>query len=272
MILCQHLSCPLQIQIVRGGFAPGQVKNPLDVRTAYADFRRTGRHAAQPFNLLGTLLLGLLVEGRILHAGFQFIHIRGLGVAKFGLNGLDLFTQVVILLVLLNLLLNASLYLLFYAHKLRFPCQNAAQFLQASLQVQCFQHLHAIVHAYQHIGSNHVRQTFRCFQLTNGIDGFLGDPLTCGGEFLKVVQCGAHQSVHFHIVFRNMLIRVDGNIRSHVRISLLGRLHRAPAIALHQYTKGISRQAHDLLHGGNGSDRGEVIPIRVFHVCIPLGH
>ena len=69
-----------------------------------------------------------------------------------------------------------------------------------------------------------------------------------------------------------MLIRVDGNIRCHVRFSLLGRLHHAPAIALYQYTKGITRQAHDLLHGGNGSDRGEVIPIRVFHVCIPLGH
>ena len=201
MILCQYLPCPLQIQIVRGGFAPGKVKNPLDVRTAHADFRRTGRHAAQPFNFLGALLLSLFVEGRILHAGFQFIHIRGLSVAKLSLNGLDLFPQVVILLVLLNLLLNASLYLLFYAHKLRFPCQNAAQFLQASLQVQCFQHLHAVVHAHQHIGSNYVRQAFRCFQLTNGINGFLGDPLACSGEFLEVVQCGAHQSVHFHIVF-----------------------------------------------------------------------
>ena len=45
MILGQHLSGTLEVEVIRGGLAPGQVKNPLDIGARHADLRRTGRHA-----------------------------------------------------------------------------------------------------------------------------------------------------------------------------------------------------------------------------------
>ena len=135
VILVQDAAGALEVQVVRGQLAPGQVQNPFHIGAADADFRRAGGHAGKPVQFLVGLFPGLVVHGRVGNLFAQVLHIGFVLVAQFFLDGLDLLPQIIVLLVFVDLLFQPALHLLFDARQLGFPDEDFAQLFQPLFHV-----------------------------------------------------------------------------------------------------------------------------------------
>ena len=130
VILIQHLAGTLQIQLILGGFLPGQIQDPLDIGTGHVDLRDSRRHLGETVDFLLGLLAGFLIQRSLGQTLPEFFNLGAVLVAQFGLDGFDLLTQVVVLLVLLDLGLDAALHLLFHTSKLDLPQHDGADRFQ----------------------------------------------------------------------------------------------------------------------------------------------
>ena len=139
VILFKHAAGTLEIQIILRHLTPGKIKDPFHIGAAYADFRRPGRHAAQTIQLFLRLLTRLVIQRRFGKPLAQFLYIRSLFIAQLRLNRLDLLAKIVILLIFLNLALDACLNLLFNISQLCFTQQDSTQHLKPFLKLYLFQ-------------------------------------------------------------------------------------------------------------------------------------
>ena len=262
MILIQNPPGPLQIQIVRGGLAPGQIQDPFHIGAADADLRRAGSHVGQAFQLFFRLLPGFVVQGRFFQLFPKFFHIGAVLVAQLGLNSLDLLPQVIILLVALNLLLDAGLHLLFHVGQLCFPQKDAAERFQPFPGLELFQNGLPVFQTGQHVGGDHVRQLVGLLYFQNRVQRFLRNPHAGLAVLLKIFLRGAHQSLHFGAVLQTGVYGRT-NVRHHAGL-FLGYLQKnGPLQALHQYADAVARQIQRLLDHCNGAHPAEILPRRI---------
>ena len=270
VILIQNAPGPLQIQIIRGGLAPGQVEDPLHVGAADADLRRAGSHVGQAFQLFFSLLPGFIVQGRFFQLLAKLLHIGAVLVAQLSLNGLDLLPQVIILLVALDLLLDAGLHLLFHVSQLRLPQQDAAECLQPVPGLELFQNGLTVFQTGQHVGGDHVRQLVGLLHFQHRVQRLLGHPHTGLAVLFKVLLRRAHQRLHFGAVLQAGVHR-GANVRHHAGFFLGHLQQNGPLQALHQHPDAVARQVQRLLDHSNGAYPAKIVPGRVVILRILLG-
>ena len=271
MILRQHLPRALQIQIVGRLLAPRQVENPLDIRPGHADFRCAGRHPGQALQLLVHALTCFVVQRRILGAFAKLLHIRRVGIAQFGLDGLHMLAQIIILLIFVNLFLDALLHLLFHAGQFNFAAQNGAEAFQTALNIEFFQNLLAILQLRQDICGNQVSNLLGVIHIPDGRNRLLADPLARAGIGIKIILRRAHQRRQLHFIRRRGHFRqVDASQQERVFLRHSGQF--AARFTLHQHTQAVAGQIHHLPNIGDCADGAQIFRGRVWVIHILLRH
>ncbi len=114
VVLVQNFPGLVQIQVVVGGFAPGQIDEPFEEIADDLVIRRVRRGPLEAFQFPFRLLHGVGRQLRLLQPELQFVDLPG-GVVAFPqllLQGLDMFLEVIILLGLVHVALHLALDLL----------------------------------------------------------------------------------------------------------------------------------------------------------------
>ena len=271
VVFLQHAARAFEVQVVRRGLAPGQVENPLHIRTAHADFRRAGGHAAEPLQLLLGLLARLIIERGLFQALAQVLHIGSVLVAKLGLNGLDLLAQVIVLLVFLNLLLDAGLHLLLHIGQLGFTHQNAAEGFQPVLHLQLFQNGLTVLQSGEHVGGDDVGQLVGLVHVHHGAQRLLRHTHAGIAILFKKGVRGTHQRLHLGGVGRYVLTHQPHGGHQ-ARVLLQDGSQHPAADTLHQHTDAVAGQVQHLLDLGNRAHAAQIAQLRLIDFSIHLCH
>ena len=264
MVPVQDFPGPVQVQVVLRFLAPGKVEDPLNIGLADRAFRTAGRHAGKPVQFLFALGAGFLVQRRFSQPFPKIRCIRFVPVAQFGLDRLDLLTQVIILLVLLHLFPDAGLDLLFRIRDVGFPHQDRADLFQPGHRIQFIQDRLAVFPLCQHIGCQQVRFLTGLVNRPDQLHGILAHPLGGLCELLKQILRGAQQRLRVRGADRTVFTDLDHSLQAGFFAELF--LHNAPGCAFHEHTNVFPGQVHHLLDLGDGSDLAQVAPFRIFRV------
>ena len=134
MIFIQDLFSLREISDLFRLLFPGHADQPVDVRARDRAFSRHRRHGLEPVQLLHGLLFGLVSHAGFFNLLLQLFELCLLILAtKLFVNGFDLLVEVVLLLGLLHLSLDASLNRAIELSFLNLCFQQLDQTLQARL-------------------------------------------------------------------------------------------------------------------------------------------
>ena len=141
VIMIQHFLGTANIDIILGFRVPWQVQQPVHI---VADDTGLGIHVAHTIEPVQFLLDGFLHVFRIVALSnplTAFLNLFGLAffLAQFLTDGLDLLTEIVLLLDLVHLFTDLPANLLFKLEDLEFPGQDFIEFFQAGLDIDCSQ-------------------------------------------------------------------------------------------------------------------------------------
>ena len=131
----------MQIQVVFGGFAPGQIDEPFEEIADDLVIRGVGRGPLEAFQFPFRLLHGVGRQFRLLQPELQLVDLPG-GVVAFPqllLQGLDVFPEVIVLLGLVHVALHLALDLLAQLQDLELPIDVGQDPVQALGHVNSFQ-------------------------------------------------------------------------------------------------------------------------------------
>ncbi|MMZ62190.1 hypothetical protein D1872_243850 [compost metagenome] len=132
MILIQHLFRLGKIEIIFSFIIPWQAKQPVNIITNDSTFRRARWHLFKSINFFKCLLADFVGQAFLIQLGTKFLYFTSTAFlfAQFLLNGFHLLTQVVFLLCLLHLFLDALTNFAFQLQYLTLIIQNIKQLLQ----------------------------------------------------------------------------------------------------------------------------------------------
>ena len=273
VVRVQHLSGRLHVQSLFRPHRPRQLQAHVQVVAQDGGFCGAVGLLAQPGQLLAQLgihflrQLGsvdlLLVLGDLVHAVA--------GLAQLGLDDLQLFPEIVVLLVLAHLLLDLGLQLLLHLQHLDLSAQDAVHLLQAAHRAQLLQdgllvlpsdgqvlghivrHIPRIVAV--HYGQQHVRGGLGG-QLAVALDEVVGDADDrLGADGVGRLLTGL-DLLHLHDEEGFVLPTFDGTGASD---------------ALHHHPDAVTGQAQHLPDGGDGADAVQVGKLWIVYGQILLG-
>ena len=143
MVGVEHLLGVPDLEVVLGGHRPGELDQPLEVCPDDPVLGRGGRQALEPPELAVCLLARVLGEVRRLDPLAQLVDLRLLLVAfaELLLDGLELFSQVVLPLALLDLGLNLGLDLRPELDHLELASEDLREPAQAPADVELLEEL-----------------------------------------------------------------------------------------------------------------------------------
>ena len=141
MILIENLPGLVQVQVVLGGFVPGQFTHPLQIIADHLVIRGGGRRALEAVQLPVRLLLGVGGQLRFLQFELNLVDLPEAVVRfpQFLLQRLDVLPEVKILLGLVHLALDLGLNLFPQFQDFQFPVDEDQNFMQAFLDVNGLQ-------------------------------------------------------------------------------------------------------------------------------------
>ena len=163
MIPIQNTARMFQIQMIFCHFSPRQIENPFHIGLAHRNFRCARRHTGNTVQLALRFLAGFVVQRRGCQLFAHFLYVVLFLVAQFRLDRLNLFAQVIILLVFLNLLFYTRLYVLFQFGQPCFPRKNPAKGFQPFLHIQFLQNRLPILQLDQHVRGDRIGQQIGFF-------------------------------------------------------------------------------------------------------------
>ena len=139
VIAIQYLAGPVDIEIVLRVPAPGQHRNPVQVIAGDGMFRRAGLEQRQLVHFLGDALVGFFAQLEVLQAlakGVELGLLVVLGDAEFLLDGLELFAQKELALLLFHALFDRSADLLLRLGQLELLAQQGQDPFHAWQQLE----------------------------------------------------------------------------------------------------------------------------------------
>ena len=265
MILVQNLSCCRQINAFFGSGIPRQLQHRVQIG---ADHRRLGGAKGlltQALQFLEELAFGLLWQFERLDTALIGVEFFLVVVPQFTVDHLELLTQIILPLSLVDAVLH--LFLQFRLHAQHFQLlmeQDVAQ-MQAPVGVKLAQHLglfpvvkggvlsHDVGNDAGIMGGQeleHIVPKHFLAQLHKGLK------LLVGHTDLRL-RAGGNGAVR---LLRNML-----DAGAQIGVELNHRVHSAPCFALNQHTDGLPGQAQHLLdlgHRAHGTQRVKVGVVR----------
>ena len=219
MILSQNLTCTVQIKIVLGQLAPGQLKECFHVGADQRGLGISRRHLGKMINLLTGSVPCLIVHGRFFELLEQVLVGRAVIISKLGLNGLDLLPEEILFLILLHLLTDTALNLMGKRGKLCFRLQNGADLFKPFPVIKDFKNRLPVIHLADHVGRDHISQHAGICDLHDGIIAALIKAVSLIIEGLKIFP-GRHD----HGLGKLWILHRDGikrlQLAAHIRLKV----------------------------------------------------
>ena len=250
MVLIQHGLGLLEVKVVLGLDAPGQLGHPLQVGPGHRGLAGIRMHAFQLLQvaldldqrLLGHLHLRQLVpERRDLLGQFG-------ALAQFLLDGLELLAEVVLPLALVHLPAGLHGDLLLDLQQLDLPLEQLVHALEPQARIGNLQHLLGLLELEVQVGGHQVGQAAGVVEVARDDQHLLGEGLAQGHGLFQGLLDAAQQGVPFQV--GRLQLRFDQGFHPGLEEVLgLGEvLHADPLEALHQGSNAAVRQlqhAHD---------------------------
>ncbi|MNW47809.1 hypothetical protein D3C74_251530 [compost metagenome] len=163
MVFIQHLFRLGEIQVILGLVAPRQAKQPIHVVADNAAFRRAGRHFLQAIDFFLDLLPNVLRQPFLLELGPQLFRFSSppFFLAELLLDRFHLLAQIIFLLRLLHLFLDALVDFTFQLKHFALVIQDVEEFLQPLADVDRFKDFLLIFDLQRQMAGNDVCQAPR---------------------------------------------------------------------------------------------------------------
>ena len=258
MVLVQHLAGVADIQVVGGGYRPGQGDQPIQVGANHTVFGGGSGQAREAVQLAAGLLAGLFghVGGFDLLA--QLFHLDGLFVAfaQLALDSFELLAQEVLALHFFDLRAGLVLDLLANLEHFDLAGENVDELMQLFFGRIDLEQLLGVrqIHALE-VG-NGVDGLQRIFDGLDGSDQLARDGGDHIGDVAELVAGVAGQGFDLHAVFDGLRVKV--NVGLQVRLKLGEFTHPEAGHALNQQTDGAIGGAEQAVDHGDDAQRVEI--------------
>ena len=244
-----------QIKVVLGAHAPGQIQNRFDIGLRNRRLRRALRKMHQARQLFAHLFPGLGAKARFIRLLAKRVYFfGGILLAKLGLDGLDLLSEVIFFLRFIHRNAHALMDFSLHIQQFDFAAEHTEQQLHPRIHVDGFQNILPLIHMHQRFHRHFIRQLPGLFNFVD--DGaHLGRHLA--GEH-GIVLRHLHQHAHgsFLLGIGRRLLPGGQLLHLHAHIGLRAFHLRdfRTVQPLHQHSDMIARQSQHLLHFAHGSD------------------
>jgi hypothetical protein len=251
----------LEVDDLFGLLRPRQRDDPVEIRPRHGVFRGRGRHLREPIELAQGFLLHGLGQAGGFELGAQLFDLTRLIVAftELFLDGLELFSQEVIALVLADLRLHLALDLRTELEDLEFLDQQAVEQVEAGAHIERLQHfLLGFGGNGAEAGGDEIRQAARVGNVGGERLQVVGHQRRQRHDLLEVRLDVALQRVNLEPVFFLQHLGCFADAAAQVR-TLRGDLFETHARqALHDDAEAAVGQLEHLVDLTGGADRMQI--------------
>ena len=270
VVLVQHALRAVQVQVVLGVGAPGDVQDPVEVRADDLVLGRLVGDAPQARELAVGRGAHLVRQRGLLDSPPELVDLGLVALAQLVLDGLELLAQHEFPLALLDVLLHLGLDARAKLQHLRLARQDLAQAPQARRHTHLLQQLLLLGHGQAQRRGDQVRQRAGVVHVGRGhlqLIGQVGHQVHHPGERgLHVARQGLELVRLLHDVGHGL----HGRNQEGVRPRVAGEPH--PLAAVHQNAHGAVGHPQHLLHGGHHAHAEQVVRPGLAHVLVARGH